>query len=83
MVGPKHPPGPPMTLGHARAGCRSGARRAEGTQHERRWPMKVCPRCNGRGWIDDGEDCPDCNGTGQVKDDEQEPAPIRDTDPDE
>jgi DnaJ-class molecular chaperone len=44
--------------------------------------MKVCPRCNGRGWIDDGEDCPDCNGTGQVEDDEQEPAPIREPDRD-
>jgi DnaJ-class molecular chaperone len=31
--------------------------------------MKVCPHCNGRGWINDGEDCPDCNGSGQVGDD--------------
>ena len=45
--------------------------------------MKVCPRCNGRGWIGDGDDCPDCNGTGQVEDDEQEPAPIREPAPDE
>jgi len=45
--------------------------------------MKVCPHCNGRGWIDDGEDCPDCNGTGQVEDDEQEPAPIREPDADD
>jgi DnaJ-class molecular chaperone len=39
--------------------------------------MKTCPHCNGRGWVNDGEDCPDCNGSGQVEDDEQEPAPIR------
>jgi hypothetical protein len=45
--------------------------------------MKVCPRCNGRGWIGDGDDCPDCDGTGQVEDDEQEPAPIREPAPDE
>ena len=39
--------------------------------------MKVCPHCNGRGWVDDpNEECPDCNGTGQVEDDEQEPARI-------
>jgi DnaJ-class molecular chaperone len=44
--------------------------------------MKVCPRCNGRGWVADDEDCPDCNGTGQVEDDEQEPAPIREPDND-
>jgi DnaJ-class molecular chaperone len=44
--------------------------------------MKVCPHCNGRGWVNDGEDCPDCNGTGQVEDDEQEPAPIREPDSD-
>jgi len=45
--------------------------------------MKVCPRCNGRGWVNDGEDCPDCNGTGLVEDDEQEPAPIREPDHDD
>jgi DnaJ-class molecular chaperone len=44
--------------------------------------MKVCPHCNGRGWIDGGEDCPDCNGSGQFEDDEQEPAPIREPDGD-
>jgi DnaJ-class molecular chaperone len=43
--------------------------------------MKVCPHCNGRGWVDDpNEECPDCNGTGQVDDDEQEPAHIREPD---
>jgi DnaJ-class molecular chaperone len=43
--------------------------------------MKVCPHCNGRGWVDDrSEDCPDCNGTGQVEEDEQEPAEIREPD---
>jgi DnaJ-class molecular chaperone len=55
---------------------------AEGAQHERALTMKVCPRCNGRGWIGDDE-CPDCNGSGRVEDDEQEPAPIREPDPDE
>ena len=46
--------------------------------------MKVCPHCNGRGWVDDpNEECPDCNGTGQVEDDEQEPAHIREPDADE
>jgi DnaJ-class molecular chaperone len=45
--------------------------------------MKPCPHCNGRGWVGDGEDCPECNGTGQVEDDEQEPAPIREPDPDQ
>jgi DnaJ-class molecular chaperone len=52
----------------------------EGARHERALTMQVCPRCNGRGWIGDGDDCPDCNGTGQVEDDEQEPAPIREPD---
>ena len=46
--------------------------------------MKVCPRCNGRGWIDDpNEECPDCNGTGQVENDEQEPAHMREPDGDD
>jgi DnaJ-class molecular chaperone len=44
--------------------------------------MKICLRCNGRGWLNDGEDCPDCNGSGQVEEDEQEPAPIREPDGD-
>ena len=45
--------------------------------------MKVCPHCNGRGRVGDGEDCPVCNGSGQVEDDEQEPAPIREPDSDD
>jgi DnaJ-class molecular chaperone len=45
--------------------------------------MKTCPHCNGLGWVGDGEDCPECNGTGQVEDNDQEPAPIREPDPDE
>jgi DnaJ-class molecular chaperone len=44
--------------------------------------MKVCPHCNGRGWVNDGEDCPDCNGSGQVGDDEEEPAQIPEPDGD-
>jgi DnaJ-class molecular chaperone len=44
--------------------------------------MKICPHCNGRGWLGGDEDrCPECNGTGQVEDDDQEPAPIREPDP--
>ena len=33
--------------------------------------MKVCPHCNGRGWVN-----------GQIEDDEQEPAQIREPDGD-
>ena len=37
--------------------------------------MKICPHCNGRGWVGDNEDhCPECNGTGQVEDDDEGPA---------
>jgi DnaJ-class molecular chaperone len=44
--------------------------------------MKICQHCNGRGWLGSDEDrCPECNRTGQVEDDDQEPAPIREPDP--
>ena len=43
--------------------------------------MKICPHCNGRGWVGDNEDrCPECNGTGQVEDDDEGPALIREPD---
>ena len=46
--------------------------------------MKICPHCNGRGWVGDNEDrCPECNGTGQVDDDDEGPAPIRELDGDD
>jgi RecJ-like exonuclease len=69
---------------HAAPRPADDAREYERARHtsKKALPMKVCPRCNGRGWIDDGEDCPDCNGTGQVEDDGQEPAPIREPDRD-
>ena len=46
--------------------------------------MKICPHCNGRGWVGDSEDrCLECNGTGQVEDDDPGPAPIREPDGDD
>ncbi len=26
----------------------------------------LCPRCHGKGKLDDSRDCPDCGGTGKI-----------------